>query len=72
MDFETIKIKRALDRDVIKLKSISFVKTMPLKLEIGLNDYVKTLDFSWLTPDEFESFMARITEYCVKNKIEIE
>ena len=73
MDQETVRIKKSFEGEtLIRLNKISYIKTLPLKLEITLNDYIRSFDFSELTQDEFDTFMARITAYCNKNGIEME
>jgi SNF family Na+-dependent transporter len=71
MDNETIRIKKTFERELkIDLKKITYLKIFPSRLEITYNDFVKTYDFSWLTPEEVKDFQVRLSEYCLKNKIE--
>jgi len=73
MDSVSVRIKKSYEKElVISLSSISYLKILPLKLELTMKDYVKTFDFSFLTQTEFDSFKARIIDYCEKNKIEVE
>lgn len=73
MDDQYIKMKKSFEQEIrIDLNSITHLKTLALGLEITYNDYIKTYDFSWLTPDEFEKFKEKISDYCLKKKIEIE
>jgi len=73
MDTVSVRIKKSFKTAlVISLSSISYVKILPLKLEVTMKDYVKTFDFSFLTQAEFDNFKTRIIDYCLKNKIEVE
>ncbi len=73
MDTDSIRIKKSFETElVISLSSISYVKVLPLKLELTMKDYVKTFDFSFLTQAEFDNFKTRMIDYCLKNKIEVE
>ncbi len=71
MDSESLRIKKTFEHEtIINLDSIKQVKTFQMRLEIFFDDYVKTYDFSWLTIEEFENLRARISDYCLKKKIE--
>jgi hypothetical protein len=73
MDNDTLRIKKSFERElIINLNSMTHLKAIPLGLVITYNDYIKTYDFFWLDTEEYETFKARITDYCLKNKIEIE
>jgi hypothetical protein len=73
MDSVSVRIKKSYERElVISLDSISYLKILPLKLELTMKDFVKTYDFSFLTQAEFDNLKTRIIDYCVENKIEIE
>ena len=73
MDNNSLRIKQSFEWEVtIKLDSITHLKSIPLGLIITYKDYIKTYDFSWLTTKEYEIFKARMTDYCLKNKIEVE
>lgn len=73
MDAESIRVKKNFEKEtLILMESISYVKVLPMKLEFSYSDYAKTIDFSYLTQEEFDQVKTIITEYCVKNSIEIE
>lgn len=73
MDSESLKIKITFkDEIVINLSSITHLKTYPMRLDISFDDYIKTYDFSWMTLDEFEQLRIRISDYCVKKKIDLD
>jgi|GEM_PF-2126193 hypothetical protein len=73
IDNDAIRIKKSFETElIIYLKKVQHLKTLPLKLEITYNDFVKTYDFSWLTTEEFKDFHAKLSDYCQKNKIETE
>lgn len=71
MDNNTIRFKKSFERElIINLKEITYLKSFTPRLEITRNDFVKTYDFSWMTAEEFEGFHAKMSDYCLKNKIE--
>ena len=73
MDSESLKIKITFESEILlNLNSITQVKTLPMRLEISFDDYVKTYDFSWLTLEEFEELKFRISDYCGKKEIAFE
>ncbi len=73
LENETIRIKKSFERELkINMKKITRLKTFPQRFEITHNDFVKTYDFSWLTAEEFDDFYAKISDYCLKNRIETE
>ena len=73
MDTASVRIKKSFEKElVIALSPISYVKILPLKLELTMKDYVKTFDFSFLTTLEFDTFKTVLTDYCLKHKIQIE
>ncbi len=73
MDNDTIRIKKTVESELrINLKKITYLKFLPSRLEITYNDFVKSYNFYWLTTEEFKDFQAKLSDYCLKNKIETE
>ncbi|MHC1703260.1 MAG: hypothetical protein AB9846_05070 [Tenuifilaceae bacterium] len=73
MDSESLRFKKSFDSEItIKLNKITHLKVLPMQLEISYDDYIKTYDFSWLTHEEFEKIKASLSNYCMKNKIDVE
>ena len=73
MDNTTLRIKQSFEWEVkINLNSITHLRSVPLGFIITFNDYIQTYVFSWLTTEEYEILKARMTDYCLKNKIEVE
>ena len=73
MDSVSLRIKKSFESElIINLNLITHLKGLPLGLEICFDDYVKTYDFSWMTTQEFKDFHRKISDYCIKNKIETE
>jgi hypothetical protein len=73
MDNDTIRIKKTFESELrINLKKITYLKFLPSRLEITYNDFVKSYNFYWLTTEEFKDFQAKLSDYCLKNKIETE
>jgi hypothetical protein len=73
MDNESIKMKKSYEKEIIiNLNTITHLKTLAPSLEITYNDYIKTIDFSWLTPEEFERFKLQLGDYCLKRNLKLE
>lgn len=70
IDDDTIRIKKSFERELrIDLKKITQIKSLPPRLEITYNDFVKTYDFFWMTDDEFKAFHAKISSLHLNNFI---
>ena len=56
-------------KNVINIKSITYVKNLPFAFEIALNDYVKTINLPWMTSEEFQMIKTRLEELSNKHNI---
>ena len=73
MDYESLRIKKSFEREVvINLSSISHVKFYTPRIEMVLNNYIKTIDLSWLSNEEFEGLKTKLEEFCRMKKIDFE
>jgi len=73
MDNESLRIKKSFEWEVkISLNSISQVKFHSPRIEMELCDYIKTIDLSWLSNEEFEGLKTKLEEFCRMKKIDFE
>ena len=59
-------------KNVIEIKSITYIKWLPGGFEVTLNDYVKTINLTWMTSDEFQMIKTRLEGLSKQNKIVVE
>lgn len=70
---DSIKIKKPFrSTTTIELSTITYLKFLPLSLELSFTDYAKTFNLSLLTQEEFDKVKEKLTEYCVKKNIQTE
>jgi hypothetical protein len=73
IDSYLITSKNSGDRkNVIDIKSITYINCLPNGFDVTLTNYVKTINLTWMTSDEFQMIKARLEGLCKQNKIVME
>lgn len=73
MDDDSIFIKKTYEREVrINFNEVSFIRFMPLAIDVSFMDTVKKYNLSWLSPDEFETLSQRLKIICSKKQLPCE
>jgi hypothetical protein len=61
IDSNLIMAKNSGDRkNLIEIKSITYIKSLPFGFDFTLKDYVKTMNLPWTTSDEFQMIKTKI------------
>ena len=70
IDSYLITAKNSGDRKrLIDIKSITYITNLPLGFDFTLKDYVKTINLTWTTPDEFQMIKTRLEGLARQNNI---
>jgi len=73
IDSYLITTKNSGDRkNLIEIKSITYIKNLPFGFDVTLNDYVKTINLTWTTSDEFQMIKTRLEGLSKSNNIKME
>ena len=73
MDQNSLLVKKTYEMEQkIDFKEVSFIKVLPMGLEVSYKTYVKNFDFSWLSPEEFNVFIQRLKDICREKSLECE
>lgn len=73
IDSYLITSKNSGDRkNLIEIKSITYIKYLPFAFEVTLTDYVKTINLKWMTPDEFQTIKTRLEGLSKPNNIKMD
>jgi len=61
IDSNLITSKNSVDgKNLIDIKSITYIKTLSFAFEVTLGNYVRTINLSWMTPDEFQMIRTKL------------
>ena len=70
IDSYLITAKNSSDRkNIIEIKSITYIKNLPFGFDFTLKDYVKTINLTWTTSDEFQMIKTRLEGLARQNNI---
>ena len=73
IDSYLITSKNSVDRkSLIEIKSITYIKNLPFGFDFTLKDYVKTINLTWTTSDEFQMIKTRLEGLSRQNNIKME
>jgi hypothetical protein len=73
IDSYLITAKNSGDRkNLIEIRSITHIKNLPSGFDFTLKDYVKTINLTWTTSDEFQMIKTRLEGLGRQNNITID